>query len=77
MLEVSLNGKRVTLRRDAGEARQQPMYIYWGGLEEAASAGITAWEVYPFKRSQNKLSFTQALLLALDMPSPEATVLPI
>ncbi|MDI1275567.1 AAA family ATPase [Polaromonas sp.] len=71
IVEVSLNGRRVTLRRDVNDSRQQPMYIFWGALDEAMRAPITAWELYPFRRSQNKLSFTQSLLVALDLPEAQ------
>jgi len=71
MLEVALNGRLVTLRRDVSESSQRPMYIFWGSLADALKAPITAWELYPFRRSQNKLSFTQSLLVALELPEAQ------
>lgn len=70
-LEVLLNGKPVTLRRDVNGGRQQPLYIFWGALADATKSAVAGWEVYPFRRSQSKLSFTQSLLLALDMPEAQ------
>lgn len=71
MLDVSLNGRQVTLRRDVSESRQQPMYIYWGPMADAARAPVAAWELYPFRRSASKLSFTQMLFQALDLPEAQ------
>lgn len=67
MVEVSLNGRQVTLRRDVSEARQQPMHIFWGSMVDGTRAPFSSWEVYPFRRSASKLSFTQILLQALDL----------
>lgn len=65
--QVSLNGKKITLRRDVNEKILNPLYIFWGELSDALNAGFSEWEVFPFKRSSTKLSFTQAILLALDL----------
>ena len=69
--EVSLNDKRVTLRRDVNSKPLNPLYIYWGEMEEALAAPFSKWEVYGFRRSASKLSFTQAILLALDLPEAQ------
>lgn len=72
LLEVLLNDVPVTLRRDVNdEGQMRPLYIYWDSLEVARQAPFNSWEVYPFRRSANKLSFTQSLLLALDMPEAQ------
>lgn len=71
ILEVALNGRPVSLRRDVSETSQRPMYIYWGPLADALKASVSAWELYPFRRSQNKLSFTQSLLVALELPEAQ------
>jgi len=65
--ELFLNGKAITVRRDVNEKVMNPLYIFWGSFEEAMHAGHAAWEVFPFRRSSSKISFTQALLLALDL----------
>lgn len=71
LLDVSLNGNHVTLRRDVSESRQQPMSIFWGPMTDAVEAPVSAWELYPFRRSASKLSFTQTLLQALDLPEAQ------
>ena len=65
--QISLNGKKLTIRRDVNEKILNPLYIFWGELSDALNAGFSDWEIYPFKRSPNKVSFTQAILLALDL----------
>ena len=69
--EVSLNGRRETLKRQISEDRQRPMYIYWGELSEAEASAFQGWELYPYKRSEHKLGFTQSLFLALGMPEAQ------
>lgn len=71
MVELHLNGVPVTLRRDVGEAQMKPLYIFWGPLAAARVAAVNDWEVYPFRRSSNKLSFTQSLLMALGLPEAQ------
>jgi hypothetical protein len=71
LVEVELNGRRVVLRRSISPTPLAPMFVYWGSAGEANSAPPTAWEVYPFRRSASKISFTQALLVALDMPEAQ------
>ncbi len=67
MAQISLNGRAITVRRDVNEKILNPMYIFWGNMEGALKANFSEWEVFPFKRSSAKISFTQALLLALDL----------
>jgi predicted nucleic acid-binding Zn-ribbon protein len=66
-VQVSLNGKKVTFRRDVNTKPLNPLHIFWGALSNALSASFNDWETYPFRRSTNKISFTQAILLALDL----------
>lgn len=68
MAEISLNGKSITVRRIMTEAKQAPMGIFWGSIEEALKAPVHLWELFPFRRSSAKISFSQALFLALEMP---------
>ena len=68
LVEVSLNGEVACLRREIDEATMQPMSIFWGAFEEAQTAGPQQWELYSFKRSAHRISFSQALFAALKMP---------
>ncbi len=47
------------------------MHLYWGAMDAALEASVTQWETYPFKRSPNKISFTQALLVGLGLPDAQ------
>ncbi|HUW50023.1 MAG TPA: hypothetical protein VMV75_03320 [Sulfuricella sp.] len=69
--EISLNGNRVTLRREVNDKPLNPLYIFWGPIADALEASFSSWEIYGFRRSSSKLSFTQALLLALDLPEAQ------
>lgn len=71
VVEVQLNGAVACLRRGIDAAQQQPMSIFWGGFEDSLKAGPQQWELYPFKRSVHKISFSQALFGALDMPQAQ------
>lgn len=66
--EVALNGTSVTLMRAINDAKQNPISIFWGQLDAAETAGIGAWQQYPFRRSQTKDSFSQVLFRALEIP---------
>lgn len=69
--EVRLNSDVVTLAREVTSLRNQSMWIYWGGIEEALASGSEGWEIYPYRRSA-KDSFSQVLFKALDLPEVPA-----
>jgi hypothetical protein len=71
MVEVELNGKLATLRREISETRQRPMAIFWGPIAQALESGPQLWELYPFLRSVHRMSFSQALFEALEMPQAQ------
>lgn len=71
LVEVLLNGKIATLRREISESLKRPMAIYWGSIEAALKAGAQDWELYPFLRSAHRISFSQALIEALEMPQAQ------
>lgn len=71
IIEVSLNGKHACLKREISDKAQNPMFIFWGTLQDALEASFEKWEKYSFSRSSSKISFTQALLLAMEMPEAQ------
>lgn len=71
LVELKINGKAICLRREIDSTPQRPIAIFWGVFEEALKAGPQSWELYPFKRSANKISFSQALFNAMDIPSAQ------
>ncbi|MGR0115929.1 ATP-binding protein [Ralstonia pseudosolanacearum] len=70
-VEVLINGAAACLRRDIATALQRPLSIYWGTFDESLKAGPQQWELYPFKRSAHRISFSQALFEALKMPQAQ------
>lgn len=71
MVEVHLNGVSATLLRDIEPESQRPLNIFWGEIESALKAGVNNWERYPFRRSEQKISFSQALFSALEIPQAQ------
>ena len=68
LVEVDANGAVLTLKRDITESTLSPLTIFWGSLVEAQQAPYSAWQQYPFKRSESKVSFSQILFGALNLP---------
>ena len=68
LLQITANNVPVTLRRTISTATQQPLAIFWGPLDEATSASMAAWKIFPFRRSEQKESFSQVLFRLLEMP---------
>lgn len=71
IIEVSLNGRLACLKREISDKAQNPMFIFWGSLQDALTSSFEKWEKYGFSRSSSKISFTQALLLAMEMPEAQ------
>lgn len=71
IVEVLLNGVATTLLRDIEPESQRPLNIFWGGIDSALKASAYQWERYPFRRSEQKISFSQALFAALDIPQAQ------
>lgn len=71
MVEVHLNGVPATLLREIEREGQRPLNIFWGPISEALTASVNSWERYPFRRSEQKISFSQALFSALEIPQAQ------
>ncbi|MEO1190275.1 MAG: AAA family ATPase [Pseudomonadota bacterium] len=67
-LEVEFNGRPAVLRREIDVNSQSPMEIFGGRYEDSEKAPIDEWRKYPYSRSKNKESFSQAMFQLLDMP---------
>lgn len=66
--EISFNAIPLTLRRKISDQKNQPMDIFWGDMSAALVSAVIGWEVYPFRRSSEKESFSQVLFRALELP---------
>jgi len=71
VVEVELNGKAVTLEREISESLKRPMSIFWGRIDFALESGKHRWEQFPFLRTSHRISFSQALFDALEMPQAQ------
>jgi uncharacterized protein YoxC len=67
-MEAEFNGNPAVLRRQIDVSSQSAMEIFGGCYEDAVSAPIEAWHRYPYSRSKNQESFSQAIFRLLDMP---------
>ena len=68
LIEVQLNGKLATLSRDVSQQIGQPMEIFGGDYETSEKAPRAEWVRYPYRRSANQESFSQALFRLLNIP---------
>lgn len=65
--EVEINGAVLTLKRNISITSLQPMSIYWNNFEEASRDSIN-WQTFPYKQSNDTLSYTNVLFKALSFP---------
>ncbi|MEE9131645.1 MAG: hypothetical protein V3T84_16645 [Phycisphaerales bacterium] len=68
LVQVQINGAQVTLRREISTASQHPMLAFWGGMDDALVAGPAHWDLYPYKTSANKQSFSSLLFRTMGIP---------
>lgn len=67
-IEVEYNGKPAVLRRAIDVNSLSPMEIFGGRYDDALIAPIEEWAKYPYSRSRNAESFSQAIFRLLGMP---------
>lgn len=70
--EAVLNGVTVTLRREISESSQQPMWLYFGGFENANATAADGWQRYTYRRLMDRENFTQVLFRLMGMPEVPA-----
>lgn len=68
IIEVEMSGKTMTLSRVVSDSSLQPMEIFFGSLEDSITTNRSQWERYPYRRSQQKESFSQVLFRLLEIP---------
>jgi len=73
-LEVELNGSILTLRREIDKRSMTPMSICGGKFGSAIKAPVTEWHTYPYRRSANSESFSQAIFRLLEVPEVNSDV---
>lgn len=67
IVEVEINAITITLKRYINNNKNQPMFIYWGSIEDALSLE-KGWKVFPYKQTDNRRSFTNVLFDILQYP---------
>ncbi len=72
--EVEFNGSKLTLRRDINVKIHQPMSIFWDSIDKALNSSFENWEIYPYRSSDNKSSFSNVLFTALGFPELKGDV---
>ena len=65
--EVSINGAIITLKRNISDSLLEPMSIFWNSYEESKKDSIN-WQTYPYKQTNNLISFSNVLFNALTFP---------
>ncbi|OUI79804.1 AAA family ATPase [Acetobacter tropicalis] len=68
LIEAELSGKPITLSREVSQKHGQPMNVFGGPYDLAQKAPSSDWMRYPYKRSQNRESFSQMLFRLLGLP---------
>lgn len=66
--EVLINTEPITIKRTVSTSGGQPMSIFWGSYEEAIKSTSEDWQIFPYRRTENKKSFSNALFLSLGFP---------
>lgn len=67
-IEAQLSGKPVTLARDISDTAGQPMDMFGGPYALAQRAPRAEWVRYPYRRSDSRESFSQAIFRLLTFP---------
>ncbi|WP_417449556.1 AAA family ATPase [Kordiimonas sp.] len=67
-LEAEFNGKPAVLRRAIDVSSMSSMEIIGGRYSQALLAPVENWVKYPYARSKNMESFSQAIFRLLEMP---------
>jgi hypothetical protein len=65
--EVLINDAIFTLRRDIGKSFLIPLQIFWGSYEESKTDSLN-WNVYPYRVTEDIVSFSNVLFNALNFP---------
>ena len=69
--EISTPRGTLTLRREKVEGRP-PVWVFFGGIEDAAKHGVDGWEKYPIQRVKSNVSFTEVLFRSMLVPEAQS-----
>lgn len=74
VVEVRFNGLAATLSREISQETGQPMEIFGGTFDASLNAPRSEWIRYPYRRSSNRESFSQAIFRLLAIPEVASDV---
>lgn len=66
--EIEIDSKVITLKREVVDKIMQPMQIYYGAIDSALKSAAEGWQVFPYRKSDSKESFSQLLFQILKFP---------
>lgn len=66
--EIKANDAKLTLKREINDKGKQALYIFFGDYESAQASAVKGWMVFPYRRTDQTESLSQALFRALQMP---------
>lgn len=66
-VELLINGADFSLRREISDSMFVPLQVFWGSYEKAKTDGVN-WKIFPYKSTDNVLSFSNVLFNALEFP---------
>lgn len=67
-LEIEINGNAAVLRREIRDTSKSAMEVFGGTFDEAQNSPVDSWMRYPYMRTKNLESFSQALFRLMEMP---------
>lgn len=65
--EVEINGKVYTFKREVSESVGRPLSIFWGDFE-ASRTSVEGWQTFPYKQTDNQISFSTVIFGLLNFP---------
>jgi hypothetical protein len=65
--EVFINNALITIKREVSETGSKPMSFYWGNYEKSKNDSLN-WETYPYRKTDNQISFSNVMFNALSFP---------
>jgi len=68
LVELTINDITLTLKREISKDTMRPIAIYWGDYETAIKPDSNIWELYPYRGTDKKISFSQVLFKSLGFP---------
>ena len=68
IVEVEINESILTFKREISSQTMRPMQIFHGDIENALKSNFDGWQVYGYRRFENKKSFSEYLFNFLNIP---------